>query len=105
MEQTGERMIAISVMVEVFPEFARQYQEAALRHAHNSLSNETGCLAFNVYAHPENPNRFFLHEEYASEKDLNEVHKVAPYLQEFRKTTASWVKGKDSTVWRKLSSS
>ena len=96
-------MIAISVMVEIHPEFSEKYRAAALRHANNSLTNEKGCLTFNVHAHPEDPNRFFLYEAYASEKDLKEVHQVAPYLAEFRELTTAWVKNKEIVVWQKLS--
>lgn len=96
-------MIAISVMVETHPEFSAQYREAALRHANNSLTNEKGCLAFSVHAHPGDPNRFFLYEAYASEKDLKEVHQVAPYMAEFKALTATWTKNKEIIVWNKVS--
>ncbi|MCC8194114.1 MAG: antibiotic biosynthesis monooxygenase [Deltaproteobacteria bacterium] len=89
----------VSVMVEVHPEFAEKYLEAVLRHADNSLSKEEGCVGFAVHRHEKDPNRFFLYESYRSRKDFEEVHSVAPYLAEFNKLTASWVKAKDIQVW------
>ncbi|CAK7011404.1 MAG: hypothetical protein DELT_02100 [Desulfovibrio sp.] len=97
-------MIALSVMVEIHPEFAEQYREAVLRHAKNCLTNEKGCLAFTVHVLPEAPNRFFLYEAYATEKDLKEIHTATQYLAEFKELTAPWTKNKEIALWRQLPS-
>lgn len=96
-------MLNVSVMVEVYPEFVEQYREAALRHANNSFTKEEGCLGFAVHVHENDPNRFFLYESYRSPKDFEEVHKVAPYLAEFGKLTATWTKSKEIVIWDKVS--
>lgn len=95
-------MINISVMVEVYPEFLEQYREAVLRHANNTLTKEEGCLGFAVHVHENDPHRFFLYESYRSRKDVEEVHKVAPYLAEFGKLTGAWVKAKEILVWEHI---
>jgi len=95
-------MINISVMVEVYPEFLEQYRETVLRHANNSLTNEEGCLGFAVHVHENDPHRFFLYESYRSREDIENVHKVAPYMVEFGKTTATWTKSKEIIVWEQV---
>jgi len=96
-------MLNISVMVEVHPEFLEQYREAILWHANNTFTKEEGCLGFSVHVHEKDPNRFFLYESYRSRRDFEEVHKVAPYLAEFGKKTAPWVKSKEILVWDNIS--
>lgn len=96
-------MLAISVTVDVYPEFVEQFMEAALRHANNTYTKEEGCLGFAVHRHEKDPNRFFFYESYRSRKDFEEVHKVAPYLAEYGKLTAPWTKSKEILVWDKIS--
>lgn len=101
---TGSRrkettMIALSVMIETFPEFTDKYGEAVMRHARNTVVNEDGCLQFAVHRHAESPDRFFLYEAYRSEKDLTEIHEAAPYFKEFKELTASWVKAAQVDRW------
>ena len=95
-------MIALSVMVEVHPEFADKYREAVMRHANNSLTKEKGCLHFTVHEHAAEPGRFFLYEAYATREDLENVHAVAPYLEEFGELTAPWIKAKQLERWQAL---
>lgn len=95
-------MLALSVMVETYPEFSRQYLEAARGHAKNCLTREKGCLCFTVHANKKDPNRFFLYEKYAAKEDLTEIHNNTPYLASFRQVTESWVKSKEIILWEPL---
>lgn len=92
-------MIALSVMIETFPQFTDQYAEAVMRHARNTLNAENGCLRFAVHRHAEFPDRFFLYEAYKTAEDLFEVHEAAPYFREFKELTASWVKAAQADRW------
>lgn len=92
-------MIALSVMIETLPEFTEKYSEAVMRHAHNTMIREDGCLQFAVHRHEKAPGRFFLYEVYKSEKDLKEVHEAAPYFKDFQELTAPWVKAKQADEW------
>ncbi|SBV95437.1 Antibiotic biosynthesis monooxygenase [uncultured delta proteobacterium] len=92
-------MLAVSVLIEVYPEFIEQFMKAALRHANNTCAKEEGCLGFAVHRHENDPNRFFFYETYRSRKDFDDVHKVAPYLAEYNTLTAPWTKSKEILVW------
>lgn len=92
-------MLALSVMIETFPEFTDQYREAVMRHAYNTMTNEVGCVQFTVHEHASDPDRFFLYEAYKSEKDLTEVHQTASYFKEFQDKTKSWVKSSQVERW------
>ncbi len=96
-------MLNLSVMVEVYPEYAEQFMEAALRHAGNTFAQEEGCLGFAVHRHEKDTNRFFFYESYRSRQDFEEVHKAAPYLAEYSALTAPWVKTKEILIWDKVS--
>lgn len=92
-------MYAISVMVEIAPEHVEDYKNAALAHADNSRTNETGCLGFAVFRSQDKPNRFYLHEVYESRAAVEEVHNKTPYMAEFRTRTAPWVLSKELETW------
>ena len=92
-------MYALSVMITVKPEHALEFQEAALRHAANTKTNETGCLGFEVFVAESDPARFYLHELYSSKQAVEEVHAKAPYLATFRETTKGWILSQDIQTW------
>lgn len=92
-------MLVLSVFIETLPEHTESFRQAVLRHARNTLNNEKGCLHFTVHEHASTPGRFFLYEAYATRKDLEEVHKKAPYLKEFQDLTAPWIHNKQAELW------
>ncbi len=92
-------MYAISVMVDIDPDHAEDYKNAAMAHADNSRTNETGCLGFAVFRSCDKPNRFYLHEVYENRAAVEEVHNKTPYMAAFKALTAPWVLGKELETW------
>ena len=92
-------MYAISVILDVDPKHIEDYKAAALTHAHNSKTQEAGCLAFEVFQSTERPDRFYLHEFYVDKAAVTDVHQKAPYLEVFRQKTGGWVKHKQIEHW------
>ena len=92
-------MYTISVILDIDPDHIEDFKAAALLHAHNSKTHEPGCLVFDVFQSTERPDRFYLHERYEDKAAWAEVHQKAPYLEEYRKKTGGWVKGKHIEHW------
>jgi len=92
-------MYAISVILDIDPDHIEDYKAAALLHAHNSKTQEPGCLAFEVFQSTERPDRFYLHERYADKAAFTDVHQKTSSLEEYRKKTGGWVKGKHIEHW------
>lgn len=92
-------MYALSVFLDIVPEHVPAFKAAALVHAANTLGNEAGCLAFEIFQSPNNPARFFFYECYTHREAVEEVHNKAAYLAEFGKKTAPWVIKKEIAVW------
>ncbi|MDL2216465.1 antibiotic biosynthesis monooxygenase [Desulfovibrio sp. OttesenSCG-928-M14] len=84
-------MHALSVFFEIDPQHITDFKEAALAHAANSLGNEPGCLAFEIFQAPDNPVRFFFYECYTDLQALEEVHNKAAYFAEFGPKVSPWV--------------
>ena len=92
-------MYAISVTLDIDPNHIEDFKAAVLLHAHNSKTQEPGCIAFDVFQSTERPERFYLHECYVDKAAVTDVHQKAPYLEEFRQKTGGWVKGKQIEHW------
>jgi autoinducer 2-degrading protein len=92
-------MYALSVMLSIDPAHCEEFRHAALRHAGNTKTNETGCLIFDVFVAQDNPNRFYFHEVYVNKAAVEEVHNKAPYLAEFRKKIGDWVLSQEILAW------
>ncbi len=76
-------MIVIAATVHIHPD----KREQALALAHNMMSNslaEPGCISYRFYADIDDPNRFFLFEEWESEEALQN-HLAAPAMQDYHK--------------------
>lgn len=95
-------MYAISVMIEVEPDRIEDYKAAALAHAHNTRSNEEGCISFNVFQSEAQPNLFYYHELYVNKAAVEEVHKKAPYLALNRERTKGMVIAKEIKTWESV---
>lgn len=92
-------MYALSVFLDVAPEHAEAFKAAALAHAANTIGNEAGCLAFEVFQAPDNPSRFFFYECYTDRAAVEEVHNKAAYFAEFGRKTSAWILHKEKAVW------
>ena len=60
----------------LFDELMRQHQKA-------TLGGEEGCLAFDVYVHAEDPDKYALYELYADEAALD-IHRFSAQLAKHR---------------------
>ena len=78
--------IAFFVELEIDPSRREAFAEMMLQHSEATLTGENGCLAFDVYAHRANPNRYALYELYADEAALD-VHRFSERLAKHRKET------------------
>ena len=92
-------MYALSVMLSIEPAHCDAFKEAALQHALNTKTNETGCLAFDVFIAEENPNLFYFHETYVNKAALEDVHKKAPYFLAFGEKTRNWILSREVRAW------
>ena len=95
-------MYALSVMLTIDPAHAEDFREAALRHAANTKTNETGCLGFEVFAAEDDPNRFYFHEIYVNKAAVEDIHKKAPYMAEFGQKTRDWVVSRELLSWNSV---
>ena len=93
-------MYAISVILDVDPAHVDEFRAAALTHAHNTKSNERGCVDFSVFQSAERPDRFYFHELYVDKAAVTEVHNKAPYMAEFGQKTAPWIVSKTLEFWQ-----
>ena len=92
-------MYAISVMMDIDPDHVEDFKAAALAHADNTKTNETGCLGFAVFQSTSRPDRFYLHEVYVNKEAVEQVHSKAPYMADYRNTTSGWVLTKELETW------
>ena len=77
--------MAFYVMVEVDPAQRQAFDRTLAEHAAETLAEEEGCLAFDVYVDTKNPNRYLFYEVYADEAAF-EVHRNAPLIERSRTT-------------------
>ena len=96
-------MLTVSVMVEVLPEYAEEYEKAVLQQADNCKTNEPGCLRFDVFKSADSPYLYHFQETYTDEKAL-EFHRTTPYIAEYRAKTKDMTKSKEITYWKQISS-
>lgn len=92
-------MFSISVIFDIDPDHAEEFKAASLRHAHNSKTNESGCLGFEIFVNTDSPNKFYFHETYVNKAAVDDVHSKAPYLAEFGKLTAGWIRSRQIDTW------
>lgn len=92
-------MYALSVVIKVDPAHSEEFKKAALQHAANTKTNETGCLGFDVFAAEDDPSLFYFHEVYSSKSAVTDVHNKAPYMAEFSQKTGGWIVSRDLRAW------
>ena len=77
--------IAFYVMAEVDPAQRAAFDRGLAEHAAQTLADEDGCLAFDVYVDTTSPNRYLWYEVYADDAAF-EVHRKAPLIERSRTT-------------------
>lgn len=91
-------MHVVLVKFQVHPEQADSFRAAVLKHANNSLTNEPGCLQFDVSTDPDDATRFLLYEVYEDAAAF-ELHTQAAYLAEFGAKIEPWLVSRELTCW------
>lgn len=89
--------ICLVVDITVKPGTKARFLEIIEEHASKTLSEEEGCLQFEVCDPIEGGDRVFLYEMYADE-DALEVHKASPTLARTRERYADIVESRDIHV-------
>ena len=108
-------MFALFVTIQIKPEHKAAFMEAMLEDARGSVTDEPGCLRFDVVEDAEDPNRIHLFEVYKDQAAI-EAHRQAPHYLKWRETVKDWhaadpVRRMGSTVfppdsdWKKQSAS
>jgi autoinducer 2-degrading protein len=84
-------MFTVIVTLQVRPERIDEFVRGIHANARASLSDEPGCLRFDVHRSSEDEHRFILHEIYADEAAFHEAHRAAPHYAAWRETAARCV--------------
>lgn len=82
-------MIALLVTIRMQPEHRDEFIAAMLDDASGSVSNEPGCLRFDVLQDKSDPNVLHLYEVYRDQAAL-EAHRQAPHYLKWRETVKDW---------------
>ena len=79
-------MYALFVTVQIKPDKREAFLKAAFDDARGSVSNEPGCLRFDVIEDGKDPDRFHFYEVYR-DKSAFEAHTKMPHLLKYREAT------------------
>jgi quinol monooxygenase YgiN len=77
------------VTVKMKPEHRPAFIKAMLEDARGSVTNEPGCLRFDVLQDEEDLNTLHLYEVYRDKAAL-EAHRQAPHYTRWRETVRDW---------------
>lgn len=86
-------MLVVVVFFEAKRDHISDLGTALLRHARNSLSNESGCRQFDVAQDPLDPAGYFLYEVYDDEAAFK-VHCDSDHFTEIEALCAGWIASK-----------
>ena len=78
-----------------------RFKERIARHARISVTQETGCLQFDVHQDRSDPTLFLLLESYADEAAF-ELHRTSPHYMAFREDVKEWVVDRTWWYWNPL---
>jgi quinol monooxygenase YgiN len=82
-------MQVLLVTVKMKPERRDAFMKAMLEDARGSVTNEPGCLRFDVIQDESDPNTIHLYEVYR-DKAAVEAHRQAPHYLRWRSTVQEW---------------
>ncbi len=91
-------MIALVVVIEIKPGHRREFMESMLDDAQHSVTDEPGCLRFDVLEDREDSNRIFLYEVYENDAAL-EAHGRTPHFLRWKETVKDWF-ASETVVYR-----
>ena len=83
-------MHIIIVPIQVKAGFKERFVEEIIADAKGSVTNEPGCLRFDVVQDNNDPNRVWLYEVYRDEEAF-EAHTQTPHFIRWRDTTKDWI--------------
>lgn len=82
-------MYVLVVTIDIKPGFKERFVGAMLDDARGSVTNEPGCVRFDVIQDEERPDRIYLYEVYTS-KAAFDAHCQAPHFIRWRDTVKDW---------------
>ena len=94
-------MFVVTVIFELKPGCAGEFEPAMLAQARNSLEAEPDCVQFDVCRHPERAEEFFLYEIYG-DRAAFDAHLASPHFKRFDATVTPMVASKTVTFYEKL---
>jgi autoinducer 2-degrading protein len=83
-------MYIVIVPIQVKKGFKEQFVEEIIADAKGSITNEPGCLRFDVVQDTDDANRIWLYEVYRDEAAF-EAHTQTPHYIRWRDTTEDWI--------------
>jgi autoinducer 2-degrading protein len=85
----------------VRPEVVPQFRLRLLLHARISMTQEPGCVRFDVHQERDDPTLFLLIEAYADENAFD-LHRSSPHYVAFRADVKDWVVERTWWYWNSL---
>jgi quinol monooxygenase YgiN len=82
-------MYVLVVTIDIKAGFKERFVEAILEDARGSVTNEPGCVRFDVIQDEERPDRIYLYEVYTS-KTAFDAHTQTPHFLRWRDTVKDW---------------
>ena len=90
-------MYSLFVTIDVKPEYLEDFEQASLNDAKGSVSNESGCLRFDILRDHSLNSRFYLYEVYRDEQALQD-HLQTPHFKIWHSTVENMVDGDITSV-------
>jgi (4S)-4-hydroxy-5-phosphonooxypentane-2,3-dione isomerase len=72
-------MHIVLVLVTIRPEMSREFEQALLHNARESVAHDRGCRRFDVSQHADDPVRWVLHEVY-DDPDAHAEHRGSAHF-------------------------
>ena len=94
-------MFVVTVIFDLQPGRAAEFETAMLAQARNSLDAEVDCLQFDVCRNPDQADQFFLYEIYRNRAAFD-AHLDSTHYKTFDATVAPMVAGKTVNIYEKL---
>jgi autoinducer 2-degrading protein len=82
-------MYIIVAPIQIKPGFKEQFVREMIGDAQGSVTNEPGCLRFDIVQDGNDPNRIWLYEVYVDEAAFQE-HMKAPHFIKWRDAVKDW---------------
>ncbi len=91
-------MFIVTVIFDIKAPHIKEFVDAVLLQAQNSLELEDDCHVFDVCRSDDSPARIFLYEKYA-DSDAFDKHLQSAHFAAFDAEVAPWVAAKHVDTW------